>query len=87
MADDDHDRVRSKRWIALVALPVLYVLSIGPNVWTLVFLGDRLSPTWVDRLEAFSKFAFPIFYAPLIWSAERMLWLDKLLDWYVNLVG
>lgn len=87
MAGDEPNQTRSKRWIALVAIPVLYVLSIGPALWLLAH-----SKPASDSGDPAGRFQFALnlyetIYAPLIWGYERMPWLRQAIDWYHNLFG
>src|SRR5262245_15429081 len=72
---------RKKRWIALwavVAVPVLYVLSTGPMNW-MVF---RLTP------ESFAVFdpALDHLYCPVFLVAYYgPAWIQDLLSWWRNL--
>jgi hypothetical protein len=59
---------------AVLLLPVLYALSIGPTVW-LAEHGHLSEPT-MDALE--------IFYAPLGW-AESDSAFSRAVTWYINL--
>ena len=57
----------------LVALPVLYVLSVGPVA------------LFAKRLDL-SPRPFRAFYTPLVWLHDHTP-LEKPLDWYVKLWG
>jgi hypothetical protein len=56
--------------LAVVFLPVLYVLSIGPVVW----MVDRTTAPW--WLEAF--------YYPLEWLAAYSTTIRDALNWYID---
>ena len=60
--------------VALVAVLVLYPLSIGPATW----LTNRgLLPEWaVDPVESF--------YAPVYWLFQQSEWSYRLLAWYLD---
>ncbi len=70
----DRDRDGTPAWATLLAaLPVLYVLSLGP-----VILLAKKSGLPQASLRAF--------YAPLIWLHDHTL-LKQPLEWYVGLWG
>lgn len=81
---DEHEEPakRSKRWVWAVAVPVLYVLSIGPLFWVASFLMDRFG---FDMQPAVAM-ACRTIYAPVMLVADR-LGLVSLLGWYLNLFG
>ena len=83
MADDSEDDPRTKRklWPVLIALPVIYVLSIGPAVVWLEWLEDHASP---KTFEVASN-VVEVVYAPLIWTEESMPPVYRLLEWYMRL--
>lgn len=57
--------------VALVMLPVLYLLSVGPALWL----------HWRGYLPA----GFLAIYAPLQWAAEFRGLASDFLTWYKNL--
>lgn len=59
--------------VAIVFLPVLYVLSIGPVVW----LVEKLN--WPEEY-------FKNFYQPVVWLHDNTA-LKAPLEWYGNLFG
>ena len=60
---------------ALVLLPVLYALSLGP----VIALHDNgaIGPSWEPALEAF--------YTPLGWCVERIPGAEPVFDRYLSL--
>jgi hypothetical protein len=66
-----------KRWspISLI-LVVLYVLSVGPTQWFILWSGSRPS----DPVGIFIR----VFYAPLIWFAENIEPFAELWKWHVE---
>ena len=82
MADDEPNQLRSKCWLALVFVPVFYVLSIGPVAWTVHTLENHLSAPANARIRE----AVEVIYAPLLWSSEQMPWLYDVLYWYAHLI-
>jgi hypothetical protein len=78
MADEERDGVR--RWLVtvgsvLAALPLLYVLSVGPAVWW--FAKQGYPEEQVESLESF--------YGPLISIHNNCPPLATALDLYVEL--
>lgn len=69
---------RSSYWITVaVALPVLYVLSIGPVLWMIVKpLHTIMAPMW-----------FMYLYFPVIWLTEVWPAFKAILDAYLKLWG
>ena len=61
---------------ALLALPILYVLSIGPVIYAYNANGNTLGPR--------TDVACEIFYTPLVWLYENTP-LRIPLDWYFEL--
>lgn len=61
--------------VATVALPVLYVLSVGPIEW--LDAKGWLPLSTYDALDAF--------YTPLEFLCDRSLWFRKFLVWYESL--
>jgi len=61
--------------IAAFAIPLLYVLSLGPVEW----LYDR---GW---LPASTYDAFDVFYGPLEFLCDRWPWFREVLVWYERL--
>jgi hypothetical protein len=61
--------------VALVLVPLLYVLSIGPAAW-LVNTG-RLNGE--DGSPAYR------FYSPIIWTADNCRPVEASLEWYFSL--
>ena len=80
MADDEPNRPRSKLWIALVVVPVFYVLSIGPVFWVRPLIERDIQPGNI------STRVLKIVYAPLLWLNERVDWFLDFLNWYVSLL-
>lgn len=73
---------RKRLWIiACVTLPVLYVLSFGPAIWTMSLLIKRF-PEY--RLFTIVSAVFMIAYTPLEWAA-KCLGLEELFLWYARL--
>ena len=70
----DQPKQRSLAWIGwvLLALPVLYLLSLGPVVW--LCHHDYLS----------LKVAFAI-GTPAEWAYDRSTTFQRCWDWYANL--
>jgi hypothetical protein len=61
----------------VVALPLLYVLMLGP----LVKLDqEHLLPEWFGPVIRLA-------YTPLIWLVETFNPVEKVLDWYLSLWG
>ena len=56
---------------ALLAAPMLYLLSVGPAVWLV-------------NQQYFHESTFESLYAPLVWLHENTL-AEKPLEWYVEL--
>jgi hypothetical protein len=56
--------------VLLIAVPALYVLSIGP---VQVFFANKPTPAWVD-----------VFYRPLYWIAHRSDTINGLFQWYIE---
>ena len=84
MADDESDRPRSKRWIAFVALPVFYVLSIGPATRLIKGLLEG-SLGWSNRAAEMTFQFYSVIYAPLIWSGQLFPWFNDALESYCEL--
>ena len=59
---------------AIVVLPIVYVLGVGPAFWLLV---GGLSP--------FTHQALLAAYSPIFWLASRWESFSDLLNWYVDL--
>jgi hypothetical protein len=83
MPDNEPNRPRSKRWGVIAALPVLYVLSVGPVSLAFEF-AFRHFPDREDSLVA-SADAIGVLYAPLDWAAERAKWFEDVLEWWMEL--
>lgn len=87
MQDDEPNRHRRKIWIVSFAILTLYVLSVGPVVWTaMLLIGDMRHP-WQARFAERFEIACELFYAPLTLLAERLLWFERFLAWYVELLS
>jgi hypothetical protein len=73
---------REKRWIALwaaVAVPMLYILCIGPMNWIAFWVS---TPESVDTVFA----VLDDFYYPLDLATDYAPgWLQDLLFWWINL--
>lgn len=82
MANDEKDDPRAKRklWVWAIALPVLYVLSVGPSDW--IFNHPRTA-TLAGRRHA-ETFVY-WFYAPLRWADKRVPPFHSALEWYHGL--
>lgn len=78
MADVEPDKLRSRRWIVFVVVPVFYVLSYGPTAWARLALKGRISASAYEMIFA----AWSFVYAPLDWCGKQMAWLERWLDWY-----
>ena len=65
--------------LAVVALFVLYCLSIGPVVWLLEWSG--IGPSNPANLGFF------VFYYPVIWLAENVEIIHDFYLWYGELWG
>lgn len=83
MQDDEPNRPRSRRWIAFVALPVLYVLSYAPVLVTLDFLDKRNVLLYESETKLWD--VWRTFYTPLDWASERSQWFNQVLQSYVEL--
>ena len=59
--------------LAVLLLPVLYVLSIGPVAMIVEKMGIDRDP-------------FQAFYAPVVWLYDHTF-LEQPLEWYVSLWG
>jgi hypothetical protein len=83
MADDVETPSRSRAllWIAALvfALPLLYVLSLGPVVWIFVRTKGFGGLVPVEPLE--------VFYSPVIWLDGHNDIFHHLLSDYVKLFG
>jgi hypothetical protein len=76
MDDADSPKAKESWWpaaigVALLTLPVGYVLSFGPFLWLLD--GDYVPKNSI------------VIYKPLVSLAESWPTFDKLLRWYINL--
>ena len=58
--------------LALVLLPVLYVLSVGP-AYRIAFSGEYDYVSWLDD-----------FYAPLWWAARHSDPIQRVMLWYTG---
>ncbi len=86
MVEDEPNRPRRKIWIIAFALPTLYVLSVGPAVWTVGLLVGSMRHPWQAKLAERFEIASEFFYAPLSLLADRFGWFEQLLAWYVSLM-
>ena len=74
-AGEEQPRKRLSPVAVVLALLVLYPLSIGPMVKVVGWMGLDLGAT------------FTIFYAlyfPILWVSERVPWFGSLLKWYLS---
>lgn len=83
MQDEQSSRPRSRRWIAFVALPVLYVLSYAPALVMLDVLDKRDVLSYESETKLWD--VWRTFYAPLGWASDRSQWFNQALKWYVEL--
>jgi hypothetical protein len=60
---------------ALIALPVLYVLSIGPMLW----LSEK------GFLKGATYKTFDKWYGPLGWLNDKLPGFGRALNWYADL--
>ena len=77
MSEKVEEKLRwcSTVWIAFgVAVPVLYVLSVGPVLWVITRLPTGAMMPCV-RVYVF-------FYSPIIWASQHWPWLHSILDPY-----
>lgn len=58
--------------LAILSLPVLYVLSTGPAV--LLMERGYINPEWVDTV-----------YHPIGIAMEAMPWFAAVMEWYLEL--
>jgi hypothetical protein len=63
--------------IGVVVAMVLYVLSIGPVLWT---IKHGYLPVMLDE-------SIRLIYFPLFWLHENNSMAEKILDWYTELWG
>ena len=79
MADDEPNRPRSRRWLALfvVSLPALYVLSYLIVLWFWSPLYYNATPETRATLKTI--------YAPIQWAAENNDWFERALIWLIDL--
>lgn len=84
MTDDESDRPRSRRWIVVIALPVSYVMSIGPANGMLFFLANQLPSAALEAPVEFMVCFYTVAFAPLICATDYMPWLAKMLEWYIE---
>ena len=61
--------------IAVIGLPIVYVLSVGPAAWLSV--NNYLSPQMEHMLEAF--------YFPLAWAVNNSEWASSVMIAYMSL--
>jgi hypothetical protein len=62
-------------WVALaIALPVLYVLSIGPAIWLDKYAG---MPALMWGLK--------VIYSPLVWLMDTNETMKSAMMWYIEL--
>jgi hypothetical protein len=78
MSDSDQQRGRSSALtasliVAVVVLPILYVLSVGPAAWLHMngYVGDGIQ----------------LVYGPLRYVYENSAVAQQVLDWYLGLWG
>ena len=87
---DDSDRTadelqirRPPLWAIVLALLVLYPLSIGP-----VFSWSQqitVTPDHRNFATSTIPLSVALFYEPIFWLDENIPGVDALLDWYLSL--
>ena len=78
MIYEESNQPRSRRWLLVVVLPVLYVLSVGPVCWIFHALPTALA----ERLHPISE----TIYAPLIEIGDNVPAVQEWLDRYAELL-
>lgn len=81
MANDKPIQLRPKRWMALVLVPVFYVLSIGPVVW----IAALVSRWFHIDIAIHETPIFQMLYAPLRFAAAHSTWVSDFVVWYILL--
>ena len=80
--EDEQPRRRVSPVAVVLALLVLYPLSIGPAAGLITWLGDS-TPTGQKVNEVMT-----VFYRPLVWVAEKspalMQWLQTYMGWFMR---
>jgi hypothetical protein len=79
MNEPDHSPSRTWLWTTIIlAVPVLYVLSIGPAFYYVEKNGTpRPTPAWLEN-----------FYEPVVWMHDQTPLkkpLELYVDWWVHL--
>jgi hypothetical protein len=85
MSDDEHDEPakRSKRWAWAVAVPILYVLSVGPFCGALHW--GIASGKMSEGVFNFLGWVYSTIYAPLLWLAFKVPVVEQAFRWYIGL--
>ncbi len=81
MTIDEPCRPRKKIWVACVALPMMYVLSIAPTLSALDYLDKRDFLSYESETQLWD--AWRTFYVPLDCVSERSEWFSQAMEWYV----
>ena len=89
---DDSDRTadelqkrRPPLWAIVLALLVLYPLSIGPVFRLSQQITVTVTPDHRNVATSTIPLSVALFYFPLSWLGENIPVVDALLDWYLNL--
>ncbi|MBX3440264.1 MAG: hypothetical protein KF861_22430 [Planctomycetaceae bacterium] len=66
-------------FLGIVAMPLIYILSIGPVAWGLTYFKVPF--------DSWPYMAAMLFYMPLVWLMQAFPFLGDALAWYINLVN
>lgn len=76
----------SKRWVWLVAVPVLYVLSIGPVILIATLIFNHVSEEHAEKWGGAFERVYSVVYAPLLLVCKTFPRFSRLLSQYIDLI-